>query len=332
MNRKIGGTIVILIGVAFVVGTLVSGIPTVAGAFEKMTDGFRPVMKAEHLGTLSADVQALGGAAQEFQTKVLPLVAQQMKTTPENASAILADAYPAVMKGVSQAPAITSSFDGVMDLLAAERERFEKADAIPASNIPASTMPQLLTVAGLAVIAVGVSMLRLGKKGIALSIVLGLILAIVPFALSLPGKASAADTMNDHLKPVYTGEFVAQAEGSFQTIGAMASEMSTKLLPAFASQAGVTVQQYQQQLAQVSPALAAAIQGMPAALDRFGDLLAVFSEQLPNYNEVKGFAMSPVVMSLIVGGILVVLATGAAMFERKAEKDTFAPLIARKAA
>ena len=63
--------------------------------------------------------------------------------------------------------------------------------------------------------------------------------------MSLPGKADATDTMNSHLKPVYTAELVAGAKQSLAGMQAMGTELQTKMLPALAGMLHMSAVQVQ---------------------------------------------------------------------------------------
>src|SRR5207302_8792698 len=98
----------------------------------------------------------------------------------------------------------TKQFGGVVGTLAAEQGRFASADAIPTTSLPATTVPWGLLVAGIVLLGLGIVVaIRPGRVLALVAVALGALLVVVPLSLSLPHKASAADTMNAHLKPVY---------------------------------------------------------------------------------------------------------------------------------
>ena len=321
-----------LVGLTFVTLTFSNRLFSVGPAFEEMTDGFRPVMQTASLATLNGDIDGLAVAAQDFQTKILPLAAQQAKVTPEQLAGSLAAGFPAVMKGISETPAITTQFRGVVEVLSAEQQRFAKADQIPTASLPATTVPWTLLSIGVVLMGLGAVMFRPGKKAIAAGLVIGIALVAVPFVLSLPGKASAADKMNADLKPVYTQQLVTGAAASLATVQAMAVEMNAKLLPAFAQQAGVSVPQFQQQLGLAAPGLAAAIQNMPAALERFTTAVDTFRANLDEYDSIKSVSLVPIVWTLIAGGAVTFLVAATLVFERRPAAFDVRAVPSRKAA
>ncbi len=119
-------------------------------------------------------------------------------------------------------------------------------------------------------------------------LVIGLALIVVPFALNVPGKASAGSavmsdfepimapgqvkitkdylaefhTMRDDFVPAITPASVALFQSYLQTMQGMYGDMQT-LFPALAAQMGMTPQQFQAYLAQAAPGLSKGLQAFP---------------------------------------------------------------------
>ena len=75
--------------------------------------------------------------------------------------------------------------------------------------------------------------------------------------------------MNANLRPVYTPALIAQAGGALTTVGTMGADMSETMLPALAQQLGMTGDDLQAFLGENFPATAAALQDLPASMERF---------------------------------------------------------------
>lgn len=130
--------------------------------------------------------------------------------------------------------------EGVVGTLEAELSRFADADAIPSSSLPATTVPWGLLIAGIVLLVLGGMMiLRSGRVAATAAVVVGALLVVVPLVLSLPTKASSADTMNDNLEPVYTREMLDGASGALTVVGAMGTQMQEEMLPALGTQLGM---------------------------------------------------------------------------------------------
>lgn len=308
--RKVSGGIVIIIGIAFLVITMMNNLFQVGPAFEEMIDDFRPVITDESLAVAREDIAGLEAVGVEFQTLVAPGMAQALGMSPEEFTGLVESQYPAVAAGMAALPEITASFNGLVDTLDSQQELFASADAIPTENLPATTVPWIVAVSGVLAIGVGIMMFKPGKLWAILAVALGAGLVIVTFALSLPQKAADADELNSNLTPIYTQELIDGATGSLVLIGAMGQQMETEMLPDLAAQLGMSQDELNAFLGQNFPATAAAMESMPDALQRFEAFVGVFATNLANYATIQPVAFVPIIWSLVIGGVLMVLMGG----------------------
>jgi uncharacterized membrane protein HdeD (DUF308 family) len=310
MPRKISGGLVILVGVVFIVVTLINNLFAVGPAFEEMITDFRPLLAEESLNTARADIAVLEAAGEEFQTAVAPGMAQALGMTPEEFAGMVQGQYPAVAQGMQALPEITATFSGLIDTLDSQRALFESADAIPSDDLSATTVPWIITISGLLAIAAGVMLFMPGRVWAILTVVLGAVLLIATFALNLPQKAADADELNENLTPIYTQELIDGATGSLAIIGAMGQEMQTKMLPDLAAALGMSPDELNAFMGENFPATAAAMQSMPDSLPRFESFVGVFAMNLDNYETIQPVSFTPIIWMMVVGGILILLAGG----------------------
>jgi hypothetical protein len=302
MNRRMPSYIIGGIGVVLILMSFTTRLFTVAPAFERLTDDFRPEMKAATLSQLRQDVGGLSAVGAEFSTKAVPQLATALNMTPAQFSGVMGQQFPAVAAGLQRIPQVTQEFNGVLNVLSEERSRFEDADAIPTSSLPATTVPWALAGAGVLCIAVAFIVPR--RRGAATAVVLGLAMVVAPLLLSLPAKADAADTMNSHLKPVYTAQLVSGAKQSLAGMQAMGAELQTKMVPALAQMLHMSSAQVQGYLAQNFPTVTAALGSMPATLGRFETMVNTFDRSLDNYDTANGTELVPIVWALLAAGLL----------------------------
>jgi hypothetical protein len=313
--RIAAGVVVALVGVAFLGSVLVNELFSVGPAFERMSDGFRPVMQEESIAALQQDLAGLQAVTDEFQTTAVPLLSQALQLTPEEFQGMMQADFADVATGMEQLPGIIESFDGVVGVLDAEQERFASADAIPTSSLPATTVPWGLLIAGIVFVALGIAILALpGRVAPVAAAIVGALLIVAPFALSLPGKASDADTMNEHLQPVYNQALIDGANQGLATVGAMGTQMQEGMLPALGEQLGMDQTQLQGFLQEQLPATAQGLQSMPDAMGRFTAVVAAFDAHLKDYDTIKSVAFVPIVWTMIVGGIVALLGALLALF------------------
>lgn len=302
---KVVAILVILMGAGLIAITLISNLFAVGPAFENLIVDFRPALTQSSIDTARTDIAGLSAVQTEFSTKLAPALSQQLKMTPTQFNGFVSQNFPAVAAGMNALPSVVPTFNGLIDTLDKQRPLFASADAIPTTSLPATTVPWALLGAGILVFLIGLLMLRSPKAGGAAAIVVGLLLLLMPVALSLPAKAADADQLNANLKPVYTQALVTNATGALATVGAMGNEMQTKMLPALATQLKMTPEQLQTFLGTNFPATAQALQTMPASMERFNGLVKVFDKNLANYNTLKPVGLAKLILILMVAGGLV---------------------------
>ena len=294
-----------LIGAGLVAITLISNLFAVGPAFENLITDFRPALTQSSIDIARNDIAGLSAVQTEFTAKLAPALSRQLKMTPTQFNGFISQNFPAVAAGMSALPSAVPTFNGLINTLDQQRPLFASADAIPTKSLPATTVPWMMFGAGLLVFLIGLSMLRSPKAGAAAAIVVGLLLLVMPIALSLPTKAADADQLNANLKPIYTQTLVTNATGALATIGAMGNQMQTKMLPALATQLKMTPQQLQAFLGSNFPATAQALQTMPASMERFNALVKVFDKNLTNYNTLKPVGLAKLIWTLMIAGGLV---------------------------
>ncbi len=308
-QRRIAGVLVALVGVVFLGSVIVNDLFSVGPAFERLSDGFRPIMRSETLDALEQDLAGLQAASEEFASTGASTISQALGMTPEEYTAFMGQQFPEVATGIEQLPAVVESFQGVVATLRAEQERFEKADAIPTSSLPATTVPWALTIAGIVFVVIGALIaLRPGRALPITAVVVGAALVVVPFALSLPDKASAADQLNENLQPIYTAELVEGANQGLATVGAMGTQMQEEMVPALGQQLGMDEAALQAFFGENLPAMGAGLEAMPQAIQRFTDVVAAFEAHLEDFDTIKSVSFTPIVWTMIGGGLVALLA------------------------
>jgi len=308
--HRVAAGLLVLIGAAFVAVTLAANLFHVGPAFDRLTDDFRPVMTQKAIQTDQQDIAALTAANTEIQTKMLPALAQQLGMTPAQMSTMMAEQYPAVTEGLAAMPKVMPTFSSLVTTLDQQRPYFKAADEIPTASVPATSVPWSLFAVGLVAIGLGV-WVWFKPRGSAVAVtVIGAALIAVPLILSMPHKASYADTLNANLKPVYTQQLITKADSSLTTLSAMGTEMQQKMLPDLATQLKMTPEELNAYFAQNFPTTMAALGGMPQSMARFQGLVTTFDQRLGDYNTLKPVSFEPIVWFMIGGGVALFLLGG----------------------
>lgn len=309
--HRVAAGLLVLIGGAFVAVTLAANLFSVGPAFDRLTEDFRPIMTEKAIQTDRQDIAALDAASTEIQEKMLPALAQQLGMTPAQFATMMAEQYPDVTAGLAAVPEITPSFSGLVTTLDEQRPYFKAADAIPTTSVPSTSVPWSLFAVGLLTAGLGV-WVWFKPRGSAVAVtVAGAALIVIPLILSMPHKASYADTLNENLKPVYTQELITQASSSLTTLSAMGTEMQQSMLPDLATRLEMTPEQLNAFFAENFPVTSAALAGLPDSLGRFQNLVTTFDGRLSDYNTLKPVSFVPIVWFMIGGGTTLFLLGGA---------------------
>ncbi|MCP4966833.1 MAG: hypothetical protein GY926_16590 [bacterium] len=306
MSRRLPAFGVIAIGVIVLVVLFTNSLFSVGPAFEELTDSFRPIMTEEAIAAAEADVAGLGAVSEEFNTMLAPALAAQLQMSPEDLNAFMGTNFPAVAAGVEALPAIVPQFTDVVGLLSEQQSNFESADAIPTSSLPASSVPWIILLIGVGAIVVGILMLGNTKQAWLIAVGFGVLVVVFNLALSFLPKSSAADDLNEALKPVYTEELVANSAEALGVVSAMGSQMQSGMLPALAEQLGLGEAEMAGFLGQF-PATAAALEGLGDSLGRFQTMITAFDSQLDNYETIKDTSLYPIALIVLVAGLVIIV-------------------------
>lgn len=319
MQKRIAAVVIALVGVVLIGSTLYNNLFSVGPAFEELTDDFRPVMTDEAIATARADIAMLVAVDEEFSTTVIPTIAGALGMTPQEFQAFAGENFPDVMAGVQALPQIGTQFNGLIDTLAAQQANFTSADAIPTQNLPATTIPWGLMLAGLVFLGLGIWLYVMPRSAIAYGAFgFGAVIVMAVLAMSLIPKAGDADDMNAGLTPVYTEATVSGAEQALVLMSAMGTEMQTEMLPALAQQLGMQPDQLEGFLGSAFPATASALQELPNALGRFDDLAGRFRANLENWDTMQPVAFSPIIFTLVIGAaVALIAASGYGLLQRQ---------------
>lgn len=306
MSKRLPAFGVLAIGVIVLIVLFANNLFTVGSAFEELTDAFRPIMTDEAIATAQADVDGLGAVAEEFTTQVAPAVAQALQMSPEDLNVFLGTNYPAVAAGVGALPEIVPQFSGVVGLLAEQQSNFESADAIPTGSLPASTVPWIILLIGVAAVVLAIFMLGKSERAWLVASVFGVLVIALSLLLSFLPKSSAADDLNAALKPVYNEELVAGSAQALGVVGAMGQQMQEQLLPDLAAQLQMSEEQMAGFLSQF-PATEAALGGLGDSLGRFQTMVTAFDGQLDNYDTIKNTELYPISLIVLIAGLLILV-------------------------
>jgi hypothetical protein len=313
MQRRIEATVVILIGAGLIALTLFTQLFTRAPAFEELTDDFRPMMTDRAIATMQADLEGMQAMTTEMQQQMFPDIAAALKMEPADLTSFVGTNFPATATGMEQLPAITEGFLGMNATFAQQQENFEAADAIPTDSLPVTVFPWGLLIVGAGAMLIGVLMLRSAQVGSYLALGLGIAMVAGAFLMAWPSKTSKADDLNLALANVMTTEQVQKAQGALTIVVDMGTEMREQMLPALASEMGMTDQEMAAFMTGNYPAVGAMFESSDEVQARFGLMVNTMEGNLDNYNTIKPLSMEPINWFFVASGIVIAFAGGLAL-------------------
>lgn len=310
MNRRVTGTIVMLVGVVFIVMVLGAHLFRASNSFERLSKDFRPLNTSASVTALRGDIAGLQAVGNEFAQKGTAVIGPIFEVTPQQAAATFAQQFPATARGVLALPTIASQLNGLTDTLANEQARFAQADAIPTTSQSSIVVPWFILITGILALLAGFAMMAPGMVAPALGLLLGAVMLISPLTTSLPQKSADADTLNDHLRPVFTTTTVTGLRTSLATLQAMGAELQTTVVPTLAQRLGVSPTEAQQFLARSFPVLSAALPQFPTAFTRLGQTIDVVDRNIVNFRNASQPTLEPIAWITVGGGIATILLSG----------------------
>ncbi len=162
-------------------------------------------------------------------------------------------------------------------------------------------------------------------------LVIGVVLIVMPFAISLPSRASAGQTMIDNFKPIMQPASVAKTVNYYNNTfvplrgvaigGVQAAKETPALIAGLAKQLHMTPAQVQQFLGTNFPAMAKLLASfpqlvpiftnVPGGLDHYLPLVHTMQTNVHNYDEISSLPnFNLFTWFFVVPGVLLVLLAG----------------------
>src|SRR3954452_17342171 len=183
--RTVAAVVTIVVGVALVVEPVAMSLFRDAPGGERVTDRFRSTLSQPGLVALQRNFKTVGGMGNEFLTRTLPDLRSQLHITPGQFDASLRGVAPAALTARRDLPPAVALVAPVVPQLVGVHDAFDAVDSLPFLGLPITTIPWILTGAGVLLIGVGVVVLRWrDPRATWLVAAAGLGLVVVPLALS----------------------------------------------------------------------------------------------------------------------------------------------------
>lgn len=279
-QRRIVGVVAVAVGLFMLVSPFVLDYPSKTQGVDDLTDAFRSTFGDDGLAQVRTDMNAVDAFVAQFEQEAAPAIAQALTDAgalagPEEFGPFVAENFPDVAAGLGQFDdPILPYFGSIVDGLEANQRDFERADAIPTSWLPATSVTWIIAVLGLVAAALGAWVL-LGNRSAAVLAVGGLGVAIVLVALVLrvPGKSASVDHLTDDFRPVFSAEGAALMRERFEVVRATGDELQAAMVPALGQALGMSPDELGAFLGDQFPAVAAGLTELDGIVERFDALV-----------------------------------------------------------
>ena len=165
-----------------------------AAGGEHITNRFRTTMSPQGLAALDANFATIKGLGNQFIDEAAPAFAKQLGMSQADFATFVGENFPATAKALTALPPAIALVDPVIPQLKASRQDFHQVDTIPGLGLPIQAVPWMLVIVAALLIAAGLLALLASRRRAILAIaVISAAMIVLPFARSLPKKASAAD-------------------------------------------------------------------------------------------------------------------------------------------
>lgn len=281
VKRRIAGVVGLVVGLFLVISPFALDYPAKTQGVDDLTDRFRSTFRDDGLARIRSDMDEVNAFVTEFEQKAAPAIAQALTDAGVLKSAdefgpFVGENFPAVAAGLSQFDdPILPYFNTVVDGLEANQHDFERADAIPSSWLPATSVHWILVILGLVAIAIsGWCLLGGGRIATASIGALGVAIIIVALVLQVPGKSKSVDNLTDDFRSVFSSQGAALTRDRFEVIKATGAELQGKMVPALADALKMTPEQLGRFLGGRFPAVAKGLGDLDGIVERFEGLVA----------------------------------------------------------
>lgn len=278
LRRTVCLVLTLFIGAGLIAFPFATDMFAKANGVDNLTGAFRDSFTEQALGSTTSDMASVTAMSREMQDEMLPALPAALGMSPQQFDDFTGQNYPDAAAGIAQLDSVLPRFQGLVTGLNQQADNFRQADAIPTSWAPASIVPYLFVVPGAILVVLALAGLAarrsqrgagLAKSAAVVSLLVGLVFVVAPFAMSLPAKAQAVDEMTDSFAATFSEQGVSQIRDDLAVMRAMSTELATSTVPELAQAMRMTPEQFNEFLGQQFPEVATGMNQITGILDRF---------------------------------------------------------------
>jgi hypothetical protein len=301
--RRLLAILAIAIGVGLIVQPLTLKLFPRAAAGERVTDRFRATMSRRGLAALQSNFHTVGAFTDELTGKAQPELARKLGMTRGEFESYERSGFPAVETGIRQIPPAAAFVGPVIPKLVAARGEYASVDSLPALGLPITAIPWLLIGLGVALLAVGAAgLLAPGPLPGVAALAVGAAMVAVPFAFSLPSKATDARHIAALGKVALSRQAADKALAATKVIDATVGETRDKLLPTVARRAGLTPAGMRRVVDRDLPDVATGIERWPSIRPGAYQLATIQGRSVADNEEMNGTPFAALPWLIVIPG------------------------------
>lgn len=324
----------VIVGLFLLISPFALDYPAKTQGVDDLTNSFRSTMTDEGLAQVRSDMDTINAFAAQFQNEAAPAIAGALTEagalgSPEEFGPFVGNNFPAVAAGLSQFDdPILPHFNAIVGGLEANQHDFERADSIPTSWLPTTSVHWIILLFGLVITGVavfGLTQAGSGKVGASLGVI-GVVLIAVTLILQVPGKANSVDNLTDDFRDVFSAQGAEITRERFEVVRATSDELQSAMVPALAGALGMTPEELGGFLGEQFPDVANGLGQLDDIIERFDGLVTGIENNVTSFaladsvpTEGKSTAWFP--WHLLAPGIVLAIAgaAGALMTRKQGE-------------
>jgi hypothetical protein len=345
--RKISLTTILVVGVVWVVATLLFNLWGKAPAADHLTNALQPAFTNSGIAQQQLDSKTVNAFVTDLNTTTVPLLATLTHQSNAQVGALLSKTFPDVGKLLStndnsgqpfaDGQSYLSHAAGYIATIAAtnqaQQHNFRNVRQIPIKGLNIVALAVLFVILGLVVLIIaGLFIWRpsLARPLGAALMALGLVVVAVTLFIDVPGKTQSVDSITNAFRPVFatTGPLsINQGQDYLNAVSAADTTLETQLVPTLSTLLKLPSATIVATLTKTSPVVSAALFAKDPAnpnvsvlrgiLNRWDGLAGIVVAQRSNFanaDDLPGWGMSTTIVQFLLAGPALILVLAGAGF------------------
>ena len=356
MLKKVSLTVVLLIGVVWVIAPFAFNLWGKGPAVDHLTTALKPAFSNSGVAQEKSDAKTLNAFITDLNTTTVPLLAKLTGKSDADVVALVGTTFPTVGKLFATNNDAGKPFaDGktylqhsagyvatVADTFGAQQKNFQNAQQIPTKSLPTVAVAWLFAILGLLVLALASLFIWKPESSRVVGaavLVVGFIVIAVTYAINVPGKTQSVDNLTNAFRPVFSTSgplSIDQGQQYLKSVRAADETLEAKLVPTLSSLLKLTPAEVTSALTKTSPVVSAAlfskapdnpqVSVLGGILNRWDGIATTAIDQRPNFSQadnLPGWGMPTTMVQFLLAapGALLIAAVGGLVAGTRARRQ-----------